>query len=170
MNTRSSCKLFNPSPLSKKRLFAHHYYACLCKKSLSHLVHMKNFGKSHRPGSRSDMACHTQRQWIHPDFKLRKCFMKLIQPFLCLLAVSCVSCIQIQIFPSQSPNSEVRISLIVLIIVFFALFHPLDFANASSFSPLRRRTGFRFRTVPIAAAAGVSLPPFFRYFKVSTVI
>ena len=85
-------------PLSKKRLFAHHYYACLCKKSLSHLVHMKNFGKSHRPGSRSDMACHTQRQWIHPDFKLRKCFMKLIQPFLCLLAVSCVSCIQIQIF------------------------------------------------------------------------
>ena len=98
MNTRSSCKLFNPSPLSKKRLFAHHHYACLCKKSLSHLVHMKNFGKSHCPGSRSDMACHTQRQWIHPDFKLRKCFMKLIQPFLCLLAVSCVSCIQIQIF------------------------------------------------------------------------
>ena len=32
------------------------------------------------------------------------------------------------------------------------------------------RTGFKRRSVPSAAAAGVILPPFFRYFNVSTVI
>ena len=32
------------------------------------------------------------------------------------------------------------------------------------------RAGFSFNSVPKAAAAGVILPPFFRYFKVSSII
>ena len=43
-------------------------------------------------------------------------------------------------------------------------------AKASSFSPLMRSTGLRLSTVPMAAAAGVQRPPFFRYLRVSTVI
>ena len=39
----------------------------------------------------------------------------------------------------------------------------ITLAKASSFSPWSCSTGFRFKTVPIAAAAGVILPPFFRF-------
>ena len=53
---------------------------------------------------------------------------------------------------------------------FLAAFQPRVLEKASSFSPLMRSTGFRFSTVPMAAAAGVRRPPFFRYFRVSTVI
>ena len=60
--------------------------------------------------------------------------------------------------------------LIAFSIVRFAAFNPRTFENASNLSPWIVSTGFRFNTVPSAAAAAVILPPFFRYFKVSTVI
>lgn len=48
------------------------------------------------------------------------------------------------------------------------LLEPRTFAKASSLSPWIVRTGFKFSTVPTAAAAGVMRPPRFRYFRVST--
>ena len=60
-------------------------------------------------------------------------------------------------------------SVIAVIIMERACFIVRAFANASSFSPCIVRTGFKRRSVPSAAAAGVILPPFFRYFNVSTV-
>ena len=62
------------------------------------------------------------------------------------------------------PPNLVRMSFSrALHMVLKAVLIPRVFAQASSLSPWMVRTGFRLRTVPTAAAAGVMRPPFFRY-------
>ena len=68
-------------------------------------------------------------------------------------------------------NQRISVTLrAVSSMVFLAAFQPRALAKESSFSPLMRSTGLRLSTVPMAAAAGVQRPPFFRYLRVSTVI
>ena len=60
-----------------------------------------------------------------------------------------------------------RIALIIVVLPWFSV---RAFEKASSLSPLICRTGLILIRVPIAAAAGVIRPPFFRYFRVSSMI
>ena len=72
--------------------------------------------------------------------------------------------------PWQSAKSVSITFRAVSTMVFLAAFHPRALAKESSFSPLMRSTGLMPSTVPMAAAAGVQRPPFFKYFRVSTVM